>query len=83
MQDYTLSEVHQIKQALEQKIRLGLTDLLNAFAEETGMSVHKLTVDFIDVSTIQQIQYIPSKVNVYIIGDGLSFTSLGEYEENK
>ena len=69
--DYKLSELTNIKIALEDKILEGLTKLFNDFTNETKIAVRAINVDFIDVSTLDGVKFIPSKVKVTLISNDL------------
>ncbi len=63
---YTLDQVQNLKQALEKQIEQGLTQIVDAFSEETGLAVTAIRVDMMDLSTLSQVRSIPTKVRVQL-----------------
>jgi len=77
MRDYTLGEVQVLKKALEDQILQGLSKKISEFTQETGLAVGGIRVEFIDVSTLQQQEYLPHWVKVRIVHNNMVISNVG------
>ncbi len=66
MASYTLDQIDNLKKALEFQIVQGLTQTMGTFSAETGLAVTAIRVDIVDVSSLNQVRSIPSRVRVQL-----------------
>lgn len=77
MNDYTLGQVQVLKKALEDQILQGLSKKISEFTQETGLAVGGMRVEFIDISTLQQQEYLPHWVKVSIVHNNMVISNAG------